>query len=384
MLYRNYSLNVWEGLCSVKRIMLVIAYDGTNYCGWQIQPNGITIEEVLNRELTLLLKEEIQVIGASRTDSGVHALGNLAVFDTETKIPADKISFALNQRLPEDIRIQGSWEVPIFFHPRKCNSQKTYEYRILNRKFDIPSYRFNSYFVYLPLDIKAMQEAATYLVGEHDFISFCSTRSQAEDTYRIIYRLTIEKQGDIITIQISGNGFLYNMVRIIVGTLIKVGLHVYPPKHVKEILDARDRQISGPKAPAKGLTLLSIELEKELPTICEMTNPEFSYRVLQHDIKEKKTAYIQIRYSVEREYLRLIERLVCQAFRNGARTIYLQCRNKEKKEEEELELCKYLFQPCRLEMDGECYHYVCYIEDSTDREEPEITDKTIAGFTVAR
>lgn len=342
--------------------MLVIAYDGTNYCGWQIQPNGITVEEVLNRELTLLLKEEIQVIGASRTDSGVHALGNLAVFDTETKIPADKICFALNQRLPEDIRIQGSQEVSSDFHPRRCNSRKTYEYRILNRKFDIPSYRLNSYFVYLPLDIEAMQVAAGYLVGEHDFISFCSTRTQAEDTYRTVYCLDIEKQADMITIRISGNGFLYNMVRIIVGTLIKVGLGVYPPYHVKEILDARNRQISGPKAPAKGLTLVSIELEKELPAVCEVTNQEFSYRVLQQDIKEKKTAYIQVKRSVEREYLRLVERITRQAFRNGARVVYLQSWDQDGKREEFF-IKEYCFQNCNFEKEGERYAYVCYMEE---------------------
>ncbi len=345
----------------MKRVMLVIAYDGTNYCGWQIQPNGITIEEVLNRELTRLLKEEIQVIGASRTDSGVHALGNLAVFDTETKIPAEKICFALNQWLPQDIRIQDSWEVPLSFHPRKCNSRKTYEYQILNRRFEIPSCRLYSYFVYLPLDITAMQAAAAYLVGEHDFVSFCSARSQAEDTYRTIYRLEIDKQGDMITIQINGNGFLYNMVRIIVGTLIKVGLGVYPPKHVKEILDARDRQVSGPKAPAKGLTLLSIEIEKELPAVWEMENQEFSYRVLQQDIREKQMAYIQIRRCVEEEYRRLIERLSCQVFRNGARTIYLQCLEKEKVDRWRWE--RYLFEPCRFERDGEYYEYKCQMKE---------------------
>lgn len=343
--------------------MLVIAYDGTNYCGWQIQPNGITVEEVLNRELTLLLKEEIQIIGASRTDSGVHALGNLAVFDTETRIPADKICFALNQRLPEDIRIQGSQEVPSDFHPRKCNSRKTYEYRILNRKFDIPSYRLNSYFVYLPLDIEAMQTAAAYLVGEHDFISFCSTRTQTEDTYRTIYSLDIEKQSDMITIRISGNGFLYNMVRIIVGTLIKVGLGVYPPSHVKEILDARNRQVSGPKAPAKGLTLISIELEQELPEIWEVANQEFSYRVLQKDIKDKKIAYIQVERSVEKEYLRLIERITRQVFRNGARIVYLQYCDGEEIREKGFCINEYNFQPCNFEQDGKRYDYVCYIED---------------------
>lgn len=242
-----------------KRIKLIISYDGTNYCGWQIQINGITVEEVINRELSRLLGEEIAVIGASRTDSGVHALGNVAVFDTFSKIPPEKMCFALNQRLPEDIRIQESMEVPLTFHPRYCDSTKTYEYRILNRRFDIPTMRLYTHFIYMPLNVDKMREAAKYLVGEHDFKSFCSSRTQVTDTVRTVYSLDVSKEGEVIRFRISGNGFLYNMVRIIVGTLIKVGLGVYPPEHVKEILDARDRNVAGPKAPAKGLTLIGIE-----------------------------------------------------------------------------------------------------------------------------
>ena len=243
----------------MKRVFLRIAYDGTNYCGWQIQDNGITIEEVINEKLSELLHEDIAVIGASRTDSGVHALGNVAVFDTETRIPAEKISFALNQRLPEDIRIQESKEVAPDFHPRYCDTRKTYEYRILNRTFDDPTTRLYTHFCYFKLDVEKMQQAASYLVGEHDFKSFSSARGQAKTTVRTIYYLNIEKENDIIRVQINGNGFLYNMVRIIVGTLLKVGMGIYPPEHVKEILEARDRSMSGPKAPAKGLTLVEIE-----------------------------------------------------------------------------------------------------------------------------
>lgn len=246
----------------MKRVKLLIAYDGTNYCGWQKQINGITVEEVINKTLSELLNENIEVIGASRTDSGVHALANVAVFDTETKIPADKISFALNQRLPEDITIQGSCEVPLDFHPRYCNSTKTYEYKILNRRFDMPINRLYTHFVYMPLDVEKMKQAAQYIVGEHDFKSFCSAKSQVTDTVRTVYNLDITKNDeDIISFRISGNGFLYNMVRIIVGTLIKVGLSVYPPEHVKEIIDAKDRNVAGPKAPAKGLTLMGINYE---------------------------------------------------------------------------------------------------------------------------
>lgn len=246
----------------MKRVRLIISYDGTNYCGWQVQINGITVEEIINRELSSLLGEEIAVIGASRTDSGVHAIGNVAVFDTETRIPAEKISFALNQRLPDDIRIQKSEEVAADFHPRYCDSTKTYEYKILNRKFPDPLNRLYTYFVYMPLDVEKMKIAAEYLVGEHDFASFCSAGSQVKTTTRTVYALDITKERDMINIRISGNGFLYNMVRIIVGTLLKVGLGVYPPEHVGEILEAKDRYQAGPKAPARGLTLVGIEYKE--------------------------------------------------------------------------------------------------------------------------
>ncbi len=307
----------------MKRIQLIVAYDGTNYCGWQVQPNGITIEEVLNKHLSELLKEDIQVIGASRTDSGVHALGNVAVFDTETRIPADKISFALNQRLPEDIRIQASCEVAENFHPRRCNSTKAYEYKILNRTFALPCERLYSHFVYLPLDIEAMREAAEYLIGEHDFTSFCSARSQAEDTYRTIYSLDVEKNGDMITIQISGNGFLYNMVRIIVGTLMKVGLHVYPATHMQEILFAKDRYAAGPKAPAVGLMLKGIEYEKELAEAIQVENEEGSYLVWQKEIPVTGEAYLEIGEYKAELVGRLLERTARQAMRDGAKKLYV-------------------------------------------------------------
>ena len=155
-----------------KRIRIIVAYDGTNYHGWQLQENGITIEEELNRCLSELLGERIRVIGASRTDSGVHAMGNVAVFDTQNRMPAEKVAYALNQRLPEDIRIQKSEEVPPDWHPRHCHSIKTYEYRIYRAEFSMPVKRLYSYFFYRPLDIVCMREAAACLEGEHDFRSF--------------------------------------------------------------------------------------------------------------------------------------------------------------------------------------------------------------------
>ena len=245
----------------MKRVKMIVAYDGTNYCGWQVQPNGITIQEVLNEHLSRLLGEDIKTIGASRTDAGVHSLGNVCVFDTNTKMPAEKISFALNQKLPEDIVVQQSCEVPMDFHPRFTKSRKTYEYRILNRTMRMPTRRLDTYFFYYPLNLEAMQEAAKFLEGEHDFASFCSANSQSETTVRTIYSCKVEKENDIITIRVTGNGFLYNMVRIIAGTLNKVGNGDYSPKQMLEIIDACDRSKAGPTAPAHGLTMIGLEYE---------------------------------------------------------------------------------------------------------------------------
>ena len=245
----------------MKRVKLVVAYDGTNYHGWQVQDNGITREEVLNRTLSELVQEDIKVIGASRTDAGVHACGNVAVFDTESRIPGDKFSFALNQRLPEDIRIQESCEVDADFHPRYADTVKTYEYNILNRRFELPSKRLYAAFCYYPMDIERMNQAAAYLVGEHDFKSFCSAGAQVQTTVRTIYAVNVTKDDDMVHIRITGNGFLYNMVRIIAGTLMQVGTGLMEPEQVKEILEARDRSKAGPTAVAKGLTLVEIRYE---------------------------------------------------------------------------------------------------------------------------
>ena len=246
----------------MKRIKLTVAYDGTDYCGWQVQPNGMTVEEILNRELSALTGEEVKVIGASRTDAGVHAEGNVAVFDTETGIPAERIAYALNCRLPEDIVAVKSEEVPGDWHPRYQCSVKTYEYRILNREMPDPVCRRSTVHVSYPLNLGDMRTAAGYLKGEHDFKSFCSPHTGVKDTVRTVHSLEIEKEGDIITVRISGNGFLYNMVRIIVGTLINVGRGACPPEKVKEILEARDRRKAAATAPAKGLVLKHIRYGK--------------------------------------------------------------------------------------------------------------------------
>lgn len=244
-----------------KRICLTVAYDGTAYCGFQVQKNGRTIEGELNRALKELTGEQIRVTGASRTDAGVHGLCNRAVFDTASRIPGEKFSYALNQRLPEDIRVQKSEEVAADFHPRHCTSRKTYEYHIWNAPFPNPVKRLYAYFTYVPLDVEKMRRAAAYLVGEHDFVSFCSAGSQAETTVRTIYDLTVEKNKEEIVIRVTGSGFLYNMVRIIAGTLLEAGSGRMEPEGMEEILGARERSAAGPTAPACGLILTEIRYE---------------------------------------------------------------------------------------------------------------------------
>lgn len=247
----------------MKRIAMRVAYDGTAYHGWQIQDNALTVEQVLTETLRELLQENVELIGASRTDAGVHAKGNVAVFDTDTSIPGEKIAYALNSRLPEDIVVVQSKEVSTDFHPRYTKSSKTYEYRIWNKTFPDPILRKYTHFYYGKLDEKLMQEAADFLVGEHDFASFCSAGAQVQSTVREIYDIKITRKEDILTISITGNGFLYNMVRIIAGTLIEAGAGKYSGEKIKEILEACDRSKAGPTAPACGLHLMRIDYPEE-------------------------------------------------------------------------------------------------------------------------
>ena len=243
----------------MRRIKLVVAYDGTEYCGFQVQNNGPTIEGELNKVLSELFKEDIRVIGASRTDSGVHAYCNVAVFDTQARMPAEKMVYAINQRLPEDIRVQESSEVAADFHPRHTDSRKTYEYRIYNAAVQNPMKRRYALWNYYKLDVEKMKEAAAHLVGEHDFKSFCSADTQVESTVRTVYEVSVTQSGEDIVISVSGNGFLYNMVRIIAGTLLEVGKGRIEPNEMPRILEAKNRQASGPTAPPHGLTLVKYE-----------------------------------------------------------------------------------------------------------------------------
>ena len=277
----------------MKRILLTVAYDGTGYSGFQAQKSGVpTIESELNRALTELTGVETEVSGASRTDAGVHALCNLAVFDTESRIPPEKFANALNVRLPEQICVQNSREVPLDFHPRFCDTVKTYDYVIYNAPFPSPRKKRYTHYSYTPFDVEKMRDAAQYLVGEHDFKSFCSIHTQAQTTTRTITEIevierpceaeqTAERVAAMIppfdmdndsgkdpgparrtvspreiVIRVSGTGFLYNMVRIIAGTLMEAGRGALAPEQIKVILNACDRSKAGPTAPPEGLTLL--------------------------------------------------------------------------------------------------------------------------------
>lgn len=250
----------------MKRIRLTVAYDGTEYHGWQIQDNAVTVEEVLAKALFALLGESVELIGASRTDAGVHAMGNVVVFDTETKIPPEKIAIALNHFLPEDIRVLKSEETPPDFHPRYCDSEKTYEYRIVNTPIQIPLLQRYSYHVYHDLNVEDMQKAADMIAGTHDFSAFCSAGSQVKSKIRTIYELDIRQNpivsvngGREIVLRVRGNGFLYNMVRIIAGTLIEVGIGRRSVDAVEEAVLTGERSKAGPTAPAQGLVLMGIE-----------------------------------------------------------------------------------------------------------------------------
>lgn len=266
--WKNEILRDDKDMAKKRRIMLTVSYDGTNYSGWALQsstPN--TVEGVLNRAIHGLTGEDIAVIGASRTDAGVHAYGNIAVFDTCSTIPGDRFSFALNHILPEDVRVVESMEVAPEFHPRHCDTEKTYEYRVLNTKMPVPIRRLYTYHFSMPLDEEKMQEAAEYLVGEHDFTSFCNVESQAASHVRTIKDITVTRNGDEVIISVTGNGFLYNMVRIIAGTLILVGRGKKEPSEVKRMLESRDRKAAGPTAPPEGLFLIKYKFLDGVPTV---------------------------------------------------------------------------------------------------------------------
>ncbi len=252
------------GAMMKKRIMITVAYDGSEYFGWQKQADKScpTVQETLEKSLGVFFKQEINCIGASRTDRGVHAFGQRAVIEVYTTVPTEKLPMALHSFLPEDISVVDAVEVEENFHPRYDCIQKTYEYKIYNAKYRNPVFRKYSEFNHNNLDIIAMDAAAKALIGEHDFKSFAASGGSAKTSVRTIFDISVKKSGDFIIIRVTGNGFLYNMVRIIAGTLILAGEGKIDRRGVKEILEAKDRTKAGKTAGPQGLTLVEIKYDK--------------------------------------------------------------------------------------------------------------------------
>lgn len=239
----------------MKNVKIVIEYDGTLYSGWQKQKNAITIQEVLEKTLYSVTGEIINVLGSSRTDAGVHARGFVGNFYTESKIPVDRFKDVLNGRLPKDIVIQDSKEVDLGFHSRFCSKGKTYSYTILNGGQRSAIGRNYAFYYRKKLDIHAMREATSLVIGTHDFSAFKSTGGSAKTDVRTITNFELVTKKDYVIFYITGNGFLYNMVRIIMGTLIQVGLGKIESQSVKDIIFSKDRNMAGPCLPANGLCL---------------------------------------------------------------------------------------------------------------------------------
>lgn len=243
----------------MKRVKLIVAYDGTNYHGWQLQPGAVTIEQVLNEALTGLLGEPIMVIGASRTDAGVHALGQTFHFDTESSIPPEKYPFVLNTMLPRDIRVHQGRQVPPDFHARFLTCGKRYTYRICNSRHGSALRRNLCAHVPLPLDTNAMDHAAQTLLGRHDFAAFQASGGTAKTTVRTLTLAQVTRTGDDVTLLVEGDAFLYNMVRIIAGTLMEIGLGRREANAFSRALETGDRLALGVTAPACGLELTRVD-----------------------------------------------------------------------------------------------------------------------------
>ena len=241
----------------MRNIKLIIEYDGTNYSGWQIQKNGPSIQEELQKVLRTITGEECNVNGSGRTDAGVHAIGQVANFRTSSRMPADRFAYALNSMLPKDITIKASIEAEADFHARFSAIGKCYRYKIFNSRF--PSALLRNYAYYInycdKLDMNRLRSAADCFTGTHDFSGFMSTGSSVEDTVRTIYKIDVEKNEALIEICFEGNGFLYNMVRIIVGTLIYTGIGKIAVPEIPDIIRSKDRSRAGITAPAHGLYL---------------------------------------------------------------------------------------------------------------------------------
>jgi tRNA pseudouridine38-40 synthase len=240
------------------RILLTVAYRGSRYCGWQWQENGPSIQQELETALEKALGTFVRITGASRTDAGVHALCQRAQFDTDSRIPPERYPFVLNRFLPEDIRVIAGQQVDDHFHARFMADHKVYTYRIHNApvasaiKYDTTAH------VPVHLDETKMQDAVQCLIGTHDFAAFVASGGSQKTTVRTLYSASVTREGEEITFTVSGNAFLYNMVRIIAGTLMEVGTGKREPGAIAKAIETRDRLALGQTAPAKGLTLMRV------------------------------------------------------------------------------------------------------------------------------
>ena len=238
-----------------RNIKLTIAYKGTRYAGWQIQKNAPTVEAEIKAAIRKITGEDTTVYGAGRTDAGVHALGQTANFFTTSSIPAERVALALNANLPADIRIVKSEAVPASFHSRFCAIGKIYRYRIDTGAVYNPLFAELAWHLPYPMDIDRMRGASRCLIGTHDFRCFMASGSSVKDTVRTIEAIDIKKENHFVILTFRGNGFLYNMVRIIVGTLSEIGMEMREGDDMPLILTSRNRLKAGKTAPAKGLVM---------------------------------------------------------------------------------------------------------------------------------
>lgn len=239
----------------MRNIKLTIEYEGTNYSGWQIQENAITIQEKLEEALENITGEKVKLVGSGRTDAKVHALGQVANFLTKSSIPGEKYKYALKFLLPEDITIVDSQEVDLDFHARFDATKKTYKYMVYNGELPRAIYRNFSYHVPYPIDIDKMLYASRYFIGTHDFATFMAANSEVNSTIRTIYDITIVRKNELVEFTIEGNSFLRNMVRIIVGTLLYVGFGKIDKEQISKIILDKKREGAGPTVPPQGLFL---------------------------------------------------------------------------------------------------------------------------------
>lgn len=246
----------------MRNIKLTIEYDGKDFNGWQKQPNKLNIQGEIERAIETVTGEKVDLIGSGRTDAGVSALGQVANFKIENnKMPIEKMAYAINSQLKKSIRVKKAEEVDDFFHSRYTCKKKTYQYTINNSEQGTAIFRNIQYHFPLKLDENKMNEAVKYLVGKHDFKSFKASGTSSKNSVRIIYDAKVTREGDLVKIELTGSGFLYNMVRIISGTLLDVGQGKIEPEMVKQILEKKDRSLAGKTLPANGLCLMRVDYE---------------------------------------------------------------------------------------------------------------------------